>query len=150
MIRRGEVLGLVGESGCSKSTLRRLRLQGAGAGVLRFSGQAVPPALDVRRRAGIVFQNPGTAPNPRQTVSAILRRPLRRFSLPAGNAEVARLLDLVRLPASYAARRPSIRRGPKTGCHPFPTVRTRLHFYIACRSPLTDPPPLPIPAPMPS
>ncbi len=110
LIRRGEVLGLVGESGCGKSTLGRLllRLQGAEAGTLRFGGQVVPPvpALDFHRRAGIVFQNPDTALNPRQTISAILRRPLRHFGLPAGDAEIARLLDLVRLPASYAARRP--------------------------------------------
>ena len=107
---RGEVLGLVGESGCGKSTLGRLllRLLDADAGSLELDGAAVPasPPLAFRRRAQIVFQNPDTALNPRQRVSAILRRPLQRFGLPSSPAEVARLLELVRLPEAYAQRYP--------------------------------------------
>jgi peptide/nickel transport system ATP-binding protein len=112
-VGRGEILGLVGESGSGKSTLGRLllRLQPADGGVLRFDGQAVPdrPGASFRRRAQIVFQNPDTALNPRQSVATILARPLRRFGLAAGAAraaEIARLLALVRLPPAYAARYP--------------------------------------------
>ena len=112
-VRPGEVLGLVGESGCGKSTLGRLllRLIRADAGRLLFDGAPVGavPGLAFRRRTSIVFQNPDTSLNPRQTVDALLRRPLVRFGLARGaaaTAEVARLLELVRLPASYAARYP--------------------------------------------
>jgi peptide/nickel transport system ATP-binding protein len=112
-VGRGEILGLVGESGSGKSTLGRLllRLQPSDAGVLRFDGQTVADRPDAafRRRAQIVFQNPDTALNPRQSVGTILSRPLRRFGIARGGAlgaEIARLLALVRLPASYAARYP--------------------------------------------
>ena len=109
----GEVLGLVGESGCGKSTLGRLllRLVPAEGGTLTLDGAAVAddPPLAFRRRAQIVFQNPDTALNPRQTVGTILLRPLHRFGLARGaaaRAEVARLLELVRLGPAYAARYP--------------------------------------------
>jgi peptide/nickel transport system ATP-binding protein len=112
-VGRGEILGLVGESGSGKSTLGRLllRLQPSDAGVLRFDGRMVAERPDAafRRRAQIVFQNPDTALNPRQSVATILSRPLRRFGIARGAAlgvEIARLLALVRLPASYAARYP--------------------------------------------
>jgi peptide/nickel transport system ATP-binding protein len=112
-VSAGEVLGLVGESGCGKSTLGRLllRLVPVDAGALALAGDAVPanPPLAFRRRAQIVLQNPDTALNPRQTVGAILRRPLSHFGLATGaaaKAEVTRLLELVRLPAAYAGRYP--------------------------------------------
>ena len=112
-IGRGEVLGLVGESGCGKSTLGRLvlRLIKADSGTLHFDGSAVPDeaSIDFRRRAQIVFQNPDSSLNPRQTVDQALRRPLIRFGLASGaeaTREVERLLELVRLPANYRARYP--------------------------------------------
>ena len=113
LVAPGEVVGLVGESGCGKSTLGRLllRLLQPQAGALRFAGAAVGPRPDksFRRRAQIVFQNPDTSLNPRQTVGAILARPLRWFGVAHGatlQAETDRLLDLVRLPRRYAARFP--------------------------------------------
>ncbi len=112
-IAPGEVLGLVGESGCGKSTLGwlLLRLRQADAGALRFDGEEVGPSpgKTFRRRAQIVLQNPDTALNPRHSVETILRRPLQHFGLATGAAaqlEVARLLELVRLPPAYAARYP--------------------------------------------
>jgi peptide/nickel transport system ATP-binding protein len=112
-INVGEILGLVGESGCGKSTLARLllRLVPADSGSLTFSAAPVgdPPNTAFRRAAQIVFQNPDTSLNPRQTIATILRRPLHRFGLARGAAatrEIARLLALVRLPSSYAERYP--------------------------------------------
>ena len=112
-LRRGEVLGLVGESGCGKSTLGRLllRLIAADGGAIRFEGESVPPSpgAGFRRRAQIVFQNPDTSLNPRQTVEQALKRPLVRFGLASGAAaerEVDRLLDLVRLTPAYRSRYP--------------------------------------------
>ena len=70
---------------------------------------AARPDVGFRRRAQIVFQNPDTSLNPRQTVGQIVARPLRWFGLAHGaavEAEVVRLLDLVRLPRAYAARFP--------------------------------------------
>ncbi|MBR0663213.1 ABC transporter ATP-binding protein [Roseomonas hellenica] len=112
-VARGEVLGLVGESGCGKSTLGRLvlRLLEANAGRLSLDGQVVPavPGVEFRRRAQIVFQNPDSSLNPRQRVREALRWPLIRFGLADGaeaDREVDRLLELVRLPASYGSRYP--------------------------------------------
>jgi peptide/nickel transport system ATP-binding protein len=109
----GEVLGLVGESGSGKSTLGRLalRLLAADAGRLAFDGAAVPaaPEAEFRRRAQIVFQNPDSSLNPRQTVAQAVGRPLARFGLAHGaaaEAEVDRLLELVRLPPAYRDRYP--------------------------------------------
>ena len=110
-IGAGEVVGLVGESGCGKSTLGRLllRLLPSEGGEIRFDGEAVGarPGVPFRRRAQIVFQNPDSSLNPRQTVGTILGRAVRWFGTAEDvEAEVGRLLDLVRLPRRYAARAP--------------------------------------------
>jgi peptide/nickel transport system ATP-binding protein len=113
-IRTGEVVGLVGESGCGKSTLGRLllRLLPARTGTLSFSGGVIEAQADrdFRRRAQVVFQNPDTSLNPRQTVGIILQRAVQWFGMARGAsavaAEVDRLLDLVRLPLHYASRYP--------------------------------------------
>ena len=110
-IGAGEVVGLVGESGCGKSTLGRLllRLLPSRGGAIRFGGQVIGQRPDAafRRRAQIVFQNPDSSLNPRQTVGAILGRAIRWFrTAPDVAAEVDRLLDLVHLPRRYASRYP--------------------------------------------
>ena len=113
-IRTGEVLGLVGESGCGKSTLGRLllRLLPARSGTLRFASAVVgaTPDAHFRQRAQVVFQNSDTSLNPRQAVGVILGRAIRWFAIANLDSEVAaevdRLLDLVRLPRSYAQRYP--------------------------------------------
>ena len=84
-IRKGAVLGLVGESDCDKTTLGRLllRLIHADSDSLSFSGNeiAARPPLTFRRRAQIVFQNPDTSLFPRHAVDATVRRPLQHFGI---------------------------------------------------------------------
>jgi oligopeptide/dipeptide ABC transporter ATP-binding protein len=112
----GETLGLVGESGCGKSTTGRLilRLIDPTAGEVRFEGQDLLK-LDsgsmrrLRRRMQVIFQDPFSSLNPRMTVGAIIREGLTIHKLAEGSAADARvrqLLDEVGLRAEYASRYP--------------------------------------------
>ncbi|HUZ55289.1 MAG TPA: ATP-binding cassette domain-containing protein [Streptosporangiaceae bacterium] len=113
---RGEVLGIAGESGSGKSTTARCitRLVEPDAGHVIFDGLDVRSLRgeglrEVRRRIQMVFQDPYASLNPRMTVgSAILEAGRVHHRLgDARPAEfVARQLDLVKLPGSYASRRP--------------------------------------------
>ncbi|MBX9594355.1 MAG: ABC transporter ATP-binding protein [Roseomonas sp.] len=115
-IRRGSSLGVIGESGSGKSTLARViaGLLPAARGQVMLDGASLPPALAQRtpaqlRRIQLVFQSADTALNPRASVAAILGRPIEFFHGAKGaaaDARVKRLLDLVQLPASVAARQP--------------------------------------------
>ena len=80
-IRQGETLGLVGESGCGKSTTGEalLRLIEPTAGTVRFDGEALDEFRDLtefRRQAQIIFQDPFSSLDPRMTVEQIIREPL--------------------------------------------------------------------------
>src|SRR5579883_3444742 len=80
-LEKGEVLGLVGESGCGKSTVAKmlLGLLPPDAGEIRFEGQALS-GLDRRaiaRRIQPIFQDPYSSLNPRKTIGAIIALPLR-------------------------------------------------------------------------
>jgi peptide/nickel transport system ATP-binding protein len=108
-LQRGERVGLVGPSGCGKSTLLRalLGLEPLSAGAITFDGQPVHGApKGLRRRFQPVFQDSQAALDPRFTVAEALDEPLAVHSLRRGPAEIERLLGLVQLPASVAARRP--------------------------------------------
>src|SRR5262249_27260236 len=113
-IARGETLGLIGESGCGKSTLARVvvRLEEPTAGRIVFDGMAItaaPAALlkRLRSRMQIVFQDPYTSLNPRQSVESIVGLPLRIHRGLSGRAardEVVAMLERVGLKSLHLKR----------------------------------------------
>ncbi|NUW34659.1 ABC transporter ATP-binding protein [Nonomuraea sp. SMC257] len=114
-VNPGETVGLVGESGSGKTTLARsvLGLLTPDGGRIRLTGLDVTDraALGPRERARVhrlvqcVFQDPSTSLNPAMTVGAALAEATARAA-PGDRIGVAELLELVGLPAAYAARRP--------------------------------------------
>jgi peptide/nickel transport system ATP-binding protein len=115
-ISRGETLGLVGESGCGKSTVGRtiLRLYEPTAGRIVFDGKDITTLSQneirpLRRRMQMVFQDPYASLNPRHSVGRIVGEPLRVHGLSGrkeSSSRVRELLEIVGLPADAATRYP--------------------------------------------
>ena len=115
-IYKGETLGMVGESGCGKTTSGRtiLQLYRPTAGKVIFDGIDLTTTKGktlrkLRRRMQMIFQDPYASLNPRWTISRIISEPMRVHKLNSGKAQLERvqeLLDLVNLNTLYLNRYP--------------------------------------------
>ena len=99
-IERGKTLGVVGESGCGKSTFGRvvLRLLDATSGQVLYNGEDIlkysnDQMMKMRQKMQIIFQDPYASLNPRMTVSEIIAEPIRVRRTVTGNSAIMEKVD---------------------------------------------------------
>src|SRR3954467_4389802 len=135
---KGQSLGLVGESGCGKTTTGRLitRLYDPTSGEINFEGTDIGPLtrrqmMPIRSEIQMIFQDPYSSLNPRHTVGAIVGTPLRVHNMVPENKTLSRvqeLLEVVGLNPEHYNRYPSEFSGgqrPRMGCPRAPALQPR-------------------------
>lgn len=116
-VKKGEVLGIVGESGCGKSTLGKMicKLISTTSGEILFEGTDLVPLKDsemrkMRKEIQMIFQDPYSSLNPRMSVNNIVAEPLKVHKIANGkeeiNKKVLKLLENVGLSSFHANRYP--------------------------------------------
>ena len=112
-VRKGEITGIIGESGSGKSTVARcvMRLTDPSEGAVVLNGKDIVPMQNlnpVRRQVQYIFQDPYRSLNPRRTIGQSLTEGLINYGMPQAEADrkAAEMMELVNLPPSVMARYP--------------------------------------------